>query len=84
MSSTSEPSRRGDANSKVEDGVYVRRKDGRVEAVQIHLNTASEADGNGINLAPATPLPEPESGRLSLFLTARAVRRLHDAVEGGR
>ena len=71
-------------SSKIEDGVYARRKDDAVVAVQIHLNTASEASGNGINLAPATPLPEPESGRLSLFLTANAIRRLCAAIEDER
>ena len=82
--STEDPRPRDGASSKIEEGVYGRRKDGRVVGVQIHLNTASDAAGNGINLAPAAPLPEPESGRLSLFLTENAIRRLYAAIEDQR
>lgn len=83
-----ERERRGEAaGSKILDGVYLRRARNS-STVVIHLNTANDAKGNGVNLVPSDRLPEPERGRLSLNLTAAAVRRICERAaaesEGGK
>ena len=64
-------------STKLAEGVYVRAND-----VLIHLNTANEDPGNGINLVPPVPVPEPPTGggRVSLSITHAAFRRLCERV----
>ncbi len=60
------------------EGVYVRSGD-----VVIHLNTASEAQGSGINLMPGAPIPEPDGGgRIALAITHAAFRRICEQLPG--
>jgi hypothetical protein len=70
--------------SKISEGVYRRKKPKGGYDIQIHINTAIQAKGNGINLMPSDPLPEPPSGRLSLLLTEAQVKRLYAAVSEAR
>jgi hypothetical protein len=70
-----------DHPSVIEPGVYRRRTQSGGYSLQIHLNTANETSGNGINLMPARSLLEPESGRLSLVITEAAFKRIVAAIQ---
>lgn len=59
------------AESEIEPSVFVHENGD----LKIHLNTASEAEGNGINLAPSGSLP----GNPALALTYSALERLCQA-----
>lgn len=56
-------------STKLAEGVYVRAND-----VLIHLNTANEDPGNGINLAPPVPVPEPPTGGGRVYFRSHTPR----------
>jgi hypothetical protein len=64
-------------SSIIEPGVYRRNRDGELDAVEIRLNSASDTAGNGINLMPATPVPD---NNQAIVLSATFLRRLLDAI----
>lgn len=67
-------------SSVIEPGVYRRSSKGKLEAVQFDLNNASNTNGNGINLMPATPVPD-VNGPTALVITRSALKRLFEEIK---
>lgn len=65
------------SRTRIEDGVYVLREHGQVI---IHLNTANEAEGNGVNLMPAAAVAEPDRGRKALTIRRSTLLRIYEAM----
>jgi len=68
-------------SSIIEPGVYRRTRDGKLDSIQFDLNSASDTQGNGVNLMPAAPVDD-TGGPKSLVITKGAFKRIYEQIKG--